>query len=64
MWHNTYKDYKPDSDWIQKKVESGKGIVGCEMHELNGWGHRLHTPIAKKKTGWLRTFAKLLFKKQ
>lgn len=62
MWRNTYKDYKPDESWVKEQVEPGKGIVGCEMHELNGWGNQLHRP-QKKQEGWLRTFLNLLFKK-
>lgn len=62
MWRNHYKDYKPDHDWMRTQVEPGKGIVGCEMHETNGWGERHHIP-QKKKKGWLYTFLNLLFKK-
>lgn len=42
MWRNTYKDYRLDEEWLKEKVEPGKGIVGCEMHELNGWGDGIH----------------------
>lgn len=63
MWKNTYKDYKPDENWIQEKVEPGHGIVGCEMHELNGWGNNLHIHPLKKK-GVIRTFLDLIFKRE
>lgn len=42
MWRNTYKDYAPDDDWIQERVEPGRGIIGCEMHEINGWQEMQH----------------------
>ena len=38
MWPKFYRDYKVDTTLKQQQVESGKGIVGCEMHDLNGWG--------------------------
>lgn len=63
MWKNTYKDYKPDEAWVHEEVEPGDGIIGCEMHELNGWGNNLHIE-EEKKLGWVRTFLNLLFKKQ
>lgn len=49
MWKNTYKDYKPDEEWLQKTVEPGRGIVGCEMHEINGWGEAFHPPKPRKR---------------
>ncbi len=58
MWRNTYKDYKPDDEWVQEPVEPGKGIVGCEMHELNGWGNHLHIPKKKKKRWYHSLFKK------
>lgn len=42
MWWREYKDYRPDSHIIKEKVESGKGIIGCEMHDRQGWGTTLH----------------------
>lgn len=38
MWYRYFKDYPPDSPLIQEKVEPNHGIIGCEMHESNGWG--------------------------
>jgi hypothetical protein len=61
MWKNTYKDYKPDSAWTKERVEAGKGIVGCEMQELNGWGHPFQMQQPQKK-GFLRTLLIFLFK--
>jgi hypothetical protein len=62
MWKNTYKDYKPNEQWVQQTVEPGKGVIGCEMHELNGWGEKQHTPRTKKK-GVLRLFLRFVFKR-
>lgn len=38
MWPKIYKDYPPDSPLKKEQVTQGRGIIGCEMHELNGWG--------------------------
>lgn len=44
MWPKIYRDYKEDDPHKKCPVEPGKGIVGCEMHDLNGWGSTLHRP--------------------
>lgn len=49
MWPKSYKDYPKDKTLKKEKVESGKGIVGCEMHEINGWGNTHHTPRPQKR---------------
>lgn len=49
MWFKKYRDYPIDRPLKQEKVETGNGIVGCEMHELNGWGNELHQPKKKRK---------------
>jgi hypothetical protein len=49
MWQREYKDYKKDQPLIKQTVESGKGIIGCEMHEIFGWGNTLQKPPVKKK---------------
>lgn len=49
MWPKSYRDYKKDEPLVKEKVESGQGIVGCEMHDLNGWGESRHVPRKKKK---------------
>jgi hypothetical protein len=38
MWFKEYRDYPIDRPLIKEPVESGRGIIGCEMHEINGWG--------------------------
>ena len=42
MWWQEYRDYPVDAQLKKKKVEPGSGIVGCEMHEGNGWGLSYH----------------------
>ena len=54
MWPKSYRDYKEDDPLIKEPVEPSKGIIGCEMHDLNGWGTSLDLP-KKKKRGLLRT---------
>ena len=49
MWQREFKDYKTDKPLIKLAVEPGKGICGCEMHEINGWGNTLQHPLPKKK---------------
>lgn len=53
MWHKKYKDYPPDEPLVREQVTTGKGIVGCEMHDLNGWGNSLHIFRKGKKIGLL-----------
>jgi hypothetical protein len=59
MWPKNYKDYKEDAPLVQQKLEPGKGIVGCEMHDLNGWGDSLH--VKKRKQGAFSRFIQRLF---
>ncbi len=61
MWPKSYKDYKVDQDMIKYPVEPSHGIIGCEMHEINGWGNQLHIPH-KKKPGLIRTLIHSLFR--
>jgi hypothetical protein len=49
MWDCDYRDYKRDKSLIKQQVESGKGLIGCEMHDINGWGNTLHHPKKKKR---------------
>lgn len=49
MWPKNYKDYPPDTPIIHYPVEPGKGITGCEMHEINGWGDHVHYPIQRQR---------------
>ena len=52
MWDKEYRDYKRDEPLVKQPVEPGKGVVGCEMHEIMGWGNTLQHPLPKKR-GWL-----------
>lgn len=63
MWPKSYRDYKTDESLVKNKVEPGKGIIGCEMHDLNGWGNSLHIPAEKHKKGFFRTILLSLFGK-
>lgn len=42
MWWIEYEDYKPDQPLIKDEVTPSQGIIGCEMHDLNGWGVDYH----------------------
>lgn len=44
MWFKEYKDYPIDKQLIKEKVEPSHGIIGCEMHEINGWGTSYPSP--------------------
>lgn len=55
MWPKFYRDYKTDQALIKQKVEPSRGIIGCEMHDLNGWGNTLHIPKKQKRKGLFRT---------
>jgi hypothetical protein len=54
MWFREYRDYRIDRPLIKEKVEPGKGIIGCEMHDLNGWGLNHHKTGKRKKSLWSR----------
>ncbi|MDP1880953.1 MAG: hypothetical protein Q8K60_08455 [Parachlamydiaceae bacterium] len=57
MWFKKYRDYPPDESLVKEKVEPGKGIIGCEMHDINGWGESLHQYQSRKK-GFFKTIFK------
>lgn len=58
MWPKAYKDYPKDSQLKKEPLNVGKGIIGCEMHELMGWGEEYHKQ-KKKPRGFLgRLFLK------
>jgi len=50
MWPKKYKDYPTDTPLKKECVSPSHGIIGCEMHEISGWGESLHLPNAKKKS--------------
>lgn len=49
MWDRDYRDYKRDEPLVKEPVMPGKGLIGCEMHDLNGWGNTLQHPKKKKR---------------
>lgn len=61
MWWREYQDYKPDTPLIKERVESGKGIIGCEMHDLNGWGLAFDRPLPRRH-GLLTRLVAALFR--
>lgn len=63
MWPKRYKDYPVDKPMVQQTVEPGKGIMGCEMHEINGWGNEIHHP-KKRKPGLITRLLTSLFRKK
>lgn len=52
MWFKEYRDYPRDRPLIKEKVESGTGIIGCEMHDLNGWGCETQRTRSPKRGRW------------
>lgn len=61
MWPKNYKDYPVDSPLKKYQVKTGKGIVGSEMHDLNGWSNEIHIYKPRKKSR-IRKFFESLFK--
>lgn len=61
MWPKEYRDYPKDTPLVKERVASGKGICGCEMHDLNGWGNSLHIPKKQKKNGFFRHLLNRIF---
>lgn len=59
MWKNTYKDYLLDGEFIQEPREPGRGIIGCEMHEIQGWQHAYHLPVKKEKSGLFQAIKRI-----
>jgi hypothetical protein len=55
MWPKSYRDYKVDQSLIKYEVEPSHGIIGCEMHDLNGWGNSLHIHKKSKRKGLFRS---------
>lgn len=61
MWPKSYRDYRKDAPLKKNIVDPQNGIIGCEMHDLNGWGNELH--ILPKKEGLARTLLAAIFGK-
>jgi hypothetical protein len=51
MWDKRYQDYPEDSSLKSQQVEAGKGIIGCEMKEICGYGLTQKKP--RSSSGWL-----------
>jgi hypothetical protein len=41
MWAKQFKDIPKDSPLKKHPLQEGKGVIGCEMKEINGWGQLL-----------------------
>jgi hypothetical protein len=63
MWFKEYRDYKTDTPLIKERVEPGHGIIGCEMHDLNGWGNEIHQPRKRKKSALREFLSRILHRK-
>lgn len=61
MWHREFQDYEPDKPLIKFQVYPADGIIGCEMHDLNGWGQTIHIPVRRRHGGFLARLKSLLF---
>lgn len=59
MWFKEYHDYPIDKPLIKEQVEPNHGIIGCEMHDLNGWGTYLHQFKLQKKSLWAKLISYL-----
>lgn len=57
MWPKFYKDYPVDEPLIKYPVEPDHGIIGCEMHEIFGWGESYHIYKPRKKGFFKRIFS-------
>ncbi len=62
MWAKEYRDTPPDSPLKKDPLEPGHGIIGCEMHEINGWGEAYQPPSYKKT--WIRRLFETIFLRQ
>jgi len=62
MWQKSYKDYKVDEPLIKRKVEPSKGIIGCEMHEINGWGNTFQYKPKRHRKGLFSIMIDSFFK--
>lgn len=61
MWPKAYKDYPKDTKLKKDQVEPSHGIIGCEMHDINGWGDSHHQTPQPKRKGFFRTLWNQLF---
>lgn len=64
MWPKNYKDYPKDTPLKKNRVEPMKGIVGCEMHESNGWGDTYDVSRKKRKGIFLKLLEKFISKEE
>lgn len=60
MWIKSYRDYLSNEPIIEEQVEPSNGVIGCEMHDVNGWGNEFQV-FAKKRRGPVTRFLHRLF---
>jgi hypothetical protein len=60
MWFSDYQDVPNDGEFKKEKVEPGKGIIGCEMHERCGYQLDLHKD-PPRKPGIIAAFLAWIF---
>jgi hypothetical protein len=61
MWWKEYADHRYDEPLKKQRVETGKGIVGCEMNDRHGYGTTLHRSQYRIKRGLITGFFAWLF---
>ena len=64
MWWQEYADYCYEKPLKQETVETGKGIIGCEMHDRHGYGiedHQYQDRKKRKKKSLIRALSSYLF---
>ena len=61
MWPVEYENYPCDEPLIGEQVEPGKEIIGCEMHEVNGYGLTDHR-YRRKPNFFYRLFHALKYR--
>lgn len=61
MWWKEYADYRYDKPMKRETVETGKGIIGCEMHDVHGYGTTDHKSQYYRRGGVLTGLMTYLF---
>lgn len=61
MWWKEYQDCPYDEPLRKERVETGKGIIGCEMNDRNGYGTTLHRSKYRVKRGFFTGLLSWLF---
>lgn len=62
MWFKHYRDYPHDKPIIKEQVEPSHGVIGCEMHDLYGWGTSHHITRRQWRKGLISRFFEQILK--